>query len=227
MRWMIRRHANGFLQPTHISCIMEKKQLIGALEAALFVSGEPVALARLEKILDLTATELAELVEMLREKLEHDDASGLQLIRHAQSLALATKGTYASLMEQMTKATLQETLSRAALEVLAIIAYRSPIARSDIEAIRGVNCNFTLRNLLLRDLIERIGNPEDSRGYLYQPTFKFLQSLGISSIEALPDFETLKDDERLLRLIEQEKAVAQSEPSADADADASTRSPSA
>lgn len=206
---------------------MEKKQLIGALEAALFVSGEPVALARLEKILDLTATELAELVEMLREKLEHDDASGLQLIRHAQSLALATKGTYASLMEQMTKATLQETLSRAALEVLAIIAYRSPIARSDIEAIRGVNCNFTLRNLLLRDLIERIGNPEDSRGYLYQPTFKFLQSLGISSIEALPDFETLKDDERLLRLIEQEKAVAQSEPSADADADASTRSPSA
>ena len=132
---------------------MEKKQLIGALEAALFVSGEPVALARLEKILDLTATELAELVEMLREKLEHDDASGLQLIRHAQSLALATKGTYASLMEQMTKATLQETLSRAALEVLAIIAYRSPIARSDIEAIRGVNCNFTLRNLLLRDLI--------------------------------------------------------------------------
>ncbi|MBP7811740.1 MAG: SMC-Scp complex subunit ScpB [Candidatus Moranbacteria bacterium] len=203
---------------------MEKQQLIGALEAALFVSGEPVALSRLERILDLTATELALLVESLREKLERDEASGLQLTQHAKSLALVTKGSYASLMEQMTKAALQETLSRAALEVLAIIAYRAPIARSDIEAIRGVNCNFTLRNLLLRDLIERIGNPDDSRGYLYQPTFKFLQSLGISSIEALPDFETLKNDERLLRLIEQEKAVASSE--SDADIDVSTHSPS-
>lgn len=189
---------------------MEKKQLIGALEAALFVSGEPVTLDRLEKVLGLTATELSELTTSLQEKLEHDESSGLQLIRHARGLSLVTKGLYAPFMEQLTKAAIQETLSRAALEVLAIIAYRAPIARSDIEAIRGVNCSFTLRNLLLRDLIERIGNPEDSRGYLYQPTFKFLQSLGISSVADLPDFETLKDDERLLRLIAEEKAMVQS-----------------
>lgn len=189
---------------------MEKKQLIGALEAALFVSGEPVTLDRLEKVLGLTATELSALTTSLQEKLEHDESSGLQLIRHARGLSLVTKGLYAPFMEQLTKAAIQETLSRAALEVLAIIAYRAPIARSDIEAIRGVNCSFTLRNLLLRDLIERIGNPEDSRGYLYQPTFKFLQSLGISSVADLPDFETLKDDERLLRLIAEEKAMVQS-----------------
>ena len=189
---------------------MEKKQLIGALEAALFVSGEPVTLDRLEKVLGLTATELSELTTSLQEKLEHDESSGLQLIRHARGLSLVTKGLYAPFMEQLTKAAIQETLSRAALEVLAIIAYRAPIARSDIEAIRGVNCSFTLRNLLLRDLIERIGNPEDSRGYLYQPTFKFLQSLGISSVADLPDFESLKDDERLLRLIAEEKAMVQS-----------------
>ena len=186
---------------------MEKKQLVGALEAALFVSGEPVALVRLEKILDITTTELAELVNVLREKLEHDEASGLQLVQHAGSLVLATKGLYAPFVEQLTKAALQETLSRAALEVLAIISYRAPIARSEIEAIRGVNCSFTLHNLLLRDLIERIGNPQESRGYLYQPTFKFLQSLGIASVSDLPDFETLKNDERLLQLIEQEKSV--------------------
>ncbi|MBP6889444.1 MAG: SMC-Scp complex subunit ScpB [Candidatus Moranbacteria bacterium] len=190
---------------------MEKKQLIGALEAALFVSGEPVALVRLEKILDTTPTELAELLTALQEKLEHDESSGLRVIQHAGGVSLVTKGVFAPFMEQMTKAALQETLSRAALEVLAIIAYRAPIARSEIEAIRGVNCSFTLRNLLLRDLIERIGNPQDSRGYLYQPTFKFLQSLGISSIVDLPDFETLKNDERLLRLIEQEKELTQSE----------------
>lgn len=196
---------------------MEKKQLIGALEAALFVSGEPVTLDRLERVLGLTATELSELTTSLQEKLEHDESSGLQLIRHARGLSLVTKGSYAPFMEQLTKAAIQETLSRAALEVLAIIAYRAPIARSDIEAIRGVNCSFTLRNLLLRDLIERIGNPEDSRGYLYQPTFKFLQSLGISSVADLPDFETLKDDERLLRLIAEEKSMAQSEQPKDTD----------
>jgi segregation and condensation protein B len=199
------------------SFTMEKKQLIGALEAALFVSGEPVALNHLEKVLDITETELSELVVALQEKLEHDGSSGLQVIRHAGGLSLVTKGLFAPFMEQLTKAALQETLSRAALEVLAIISYRAPVSRADIEAIRGVNCSFTLRNLLLRDLIERIGNPEDSRGYLYQPTFKFLQSLGISSVTALPDFETLKDDERLLRLIEEEKALMPSEQSKETD----------
>ena len=182
----------------------EKNQYMGALEAILFVSGEPVSMARLEKTLDVTTTELTELITGVQERLEHDDASGLQIILHNKSVSLATKSIHASCIEQLTKAALTETLSRAALEVLAIIAYRAPIAKTDIEVIRGVNCSFTLRNLLLRDLIERKGNPNDSRGYLYQPTFKFLQSLGLSSIEALPDFEVLKNDTRLKKLAEEE-----------------------
>ena len=181
---------------------MEKKSLIGALEAILFVSGEPLSFVKIEKTLDVTPTERTELVQALQEKFENDEAAGLQVIIHNKSLSLATKSLYAETIEQLTKAALQENLSRAALEVLAIIAYRAPIARVEIEAIRGVNCSFTLRNLLLRDLIERTGNPEDSRGYLYQPTFKFLQSLGLSSVTALPDFETLRNDERLKQLME-------------------------
>lgn len=181
---------------------MEKKSLIGALEAILFVSGEPLSFMKIEKTLDVTPTERTELVQALQEKFENDEAAGLQVIIHNKSLSLATKSLYAETIEQLTKAALQENLSRAALEVLAIIAYRAPIARVEIEAIRGVNCSFTLRNLLLRDLIERTGNPEDSRGYLYQPTFKFLQSLGLSSVAALPDFETLRNDERLKQLME-------------------------
>lgn len=182
----------------------DKKQLMGALEAVLFVSGEPVSFTRIEKTLDVTATELAELLAALQEKLAHDDSAGLQVITHHQNVSLATKSLHAGLIEQLTKAALQENLSRAALEVLAIIAYRAPIARVEIEAIRGVNCSFTLRNLLLRDLIERIGNPTDSRGYLYQPTFKFLQSLGLSSIGELPDFETLRNDDRLKQMLADE-----------------------
>lgn len=188
-----------------VSSEKNKKQLIGALEAVLFVSGEPLSFARIEKTLDITATELSELLAALQEKLAHDESAGLQVIMHNKSVSLATKSLHAGLIEQLTKAALQENLSRAALEVLSIIAYRAPIARVEIEAIRGVNCSFTLRNLLLRDLIERTGNPNDSRGYLYQPTFKFLQSLGLSSISELPDFETLRNDDRLKQMLATEK----------------------
>lgn len=188
-----------------VSSEKNKKQLIGALEAVLFVSGEPLSFARIEKTLDITATELSELLAVLQEKLAHDESAGLQVIMHNKSVSLATKSLHAGLIEQLTKAALQENLSRAALEVLSIIAYRAPIARVEIEAIRGVNCSFTLRNLLLRDLIERTGNPNDSRGYLYQPTFKFLQSLGLSSISELPDFETLRNDDRLKQMLATEK----------------------
>lgn len=186
------------------SAPLEKKQLIGALEALLFVSGEPLSLARIEKTLEVTPTELAELLVTLKDKLAHDETSGLQIIEHQKSVALATKSLHAPLIEQLTKAAIQENLSRAALEVLSIIAYRAPIARGDIEVIRGVNCSFTLRNLLLRDLIERIGNPQDSRGYLYQPTFKFLQSLGLATLQELPDFETLRNDDRLKHMLASE-----------------------
>lgn len=199
-----------------------REQLIGALEAVLFVSGEPLSFARIEKTLDVTATELGLLLEALREKLAHDDATGLQVIVHNKSVSLATKSLHAGLIEQLTKAALQENLSRAALEVLAIIAYRAPIARVEIEAIRGVNCSFTLRNLLLRDLIERIGNPTDSRGYLYQPTFKFLQSLGLSSIGELPDFETLRNDDRLKQMLADETGGTEAAIADTPDAAAST-----
>ena len=93
---------------------------------------------------------------------------------------------------------MQESLSKAALEVLAVIAYRGPIARAEIEAVRGVNCSVTVRNLLMRGLIDRYENADDSRGYLYSVSFPFLRELGLSSVAELPDYETLTHDERLL-----------------------------
>ncbi len=192
---------------------VEKKQLMGALEASLFVSGEPIECVRLEKILDITATELTVLIEALREKLERDGAAGLQVLVHDGRVALATKGEYASILEQLTRAAREENLSRAALEVLAIIAYRAPITRAEIEAIRGVNCSFTVRNLLLRALIERVSGTQEHQGFLYQPTFQFLQSLGLTSVADLPDFATLREDDRLLQLLEKEAPAAPGETS--------------
>jgi segregation and condensation protein B len=117
---------------------------------------------------------------------------------------MATKPENAAHVEAFTKSALTESLSKAALEVLAIIAYRAPVTRAEIDAIRGVNCSFTLRNLLLRGLIEREGNPDDSRGYIYRPAFRFLEVLGLSKTSELPDFEALSQDERLTMILEQE-----------------------
>lgn len=179
---------------------------IAALEALLFVSGEPLALKRLEGLLKLNAVELKATLKTLKDRYETDATSGLMLIEHREQVELATKKEHLHLIETFTKSFLQESLSKAALEVLAIIAYRSPIARSSIEAIRGVNCSFTLRNLLLRGLIEREENPEDAREYVYYPSFALLEKLGLSSQESLPDYATLAHDERLEALTRAESS---------------------
>jgi len=87
------------------------------------------------------------------------------------------------------------------LEVLSIVAYRGPISRMDVEAIRGVNCSFTLRSLLMRGLLERIDNPADNRSYLYKISFDFLKKMGVESVEKLPDFENLSKDDRIDSII--------------------------
>lgn len=191
---------------------MQTDTLLSMLESLLFVSGEPVSFDRLAKILDVSEAEIRLVLDRLSDRYQHDAASGLMLIRNDQTVLLATKSENAPALEILTKSTLQESMSKAALEVLAIIAYRAPISRAEIDAIRGVNCSFTLRNLLLRDLISREGSPSDHRGYLYQPTLRFLQVLGLSHVSELPSHETLSQDERLRMILEEgEGAVPEGE----------------
>lgn len=182
--------------------------LLSSLESILFVSGDPVPLARLTKVLKVTEAVVSETVTELAKRYAEDPESGLMVIRDGQAILLASKPENAPVIEALTKSTREENLSKAALEVLAIVAYRAPVSRAEIDAIRGVNCSFTLRNLLLRDLITREGNPSDNRGYLYRPTLRFLQSIGLGQIEELPDYPVLSEDERLRVILEQETAEA-------------------
>ncbi|MBP9697844.1 MAG: SMC-Scp complex subunit ScpB [Candidatus Moranbacteria bacterium] len=184
---------------------------LSVLESLLFVSGEPVSVSRIAKILEIPEEEVRTALDQLAQKYGEDTERGLMLVRDDKTALLATKPENASVVESLTKSTLQENMSKAALEVLAIIAYRAPIARVEIDAIRGVNCSFTLRNLLLRDLISREGNPSDSRGYLYRPTLHFLQVLGIEKVSELPQYEALSQDERLRMILEQEAGAAPEE----------------
>lgn len=181
---------------------MAELSLHQQIEALLFVSGEPLEKTHLAKVLERTKVEIGTALEELRDKYQNDPMSGLMLLEHDESAELVTRSECSQVVTTFTKATLQEDLSKAALEVLAIVAYRSPITRAEIESIRGVNCSFTLRNLLLRGLLDRFDNPEDTREYLYRPTVALLEKLGLGRIEDLPQYQELSQDERLTAVLE-------------------------
>jgi len=173
---------------------MEK--IKSAIESILFVSGEPVNVSRIAKITGTDKPTVENAVMLLQN--EYASAGrGIIIIRKENEIQMATNPENAEMVEGIIKSELQEGLSRAALEVLSIVAYRGPISRLNIEAIRGVNSTFTLRNLLIRGLLERIENPKDNRGYLYKISFDFLKKLGLDGIEKLPEYETLSKDERV------------------------------
>lgn len=180
-----------------------KPELLSELETLLFAVGAPLSIDQLAKTLDTDAETIESLLEILRTRYALPE-SGLMIIRLGEKVQLGTKASNTKIIERMKEAELEDGLSRASLETLAVIAYRAPVTRADIDAIRGVNSNFTLRHLLIRGLIERQGNPLDARGYIYRPTFDFLKTLGLEKLTDLPDYEMLSRDERLASLLSDE-----------------------
>ena len=187
-------------------------KIISQLETLLFASGDSQDINRLAKILDTTTDGVHMALEALETRY-HLPESGLTIIRLGEKVQLGTKGENASVIERLREGELRETLSRATLETLAVIAYRAPVTRADIDAIRGVNSNFTLRHLLIRGLIEREGNPSDARGYIYRPSLEFLKTIGVEQISDLPEYDTLSSNERLANLLSENAATGDESPS--------------
>lgn len=174
-------------------------ELIGALEAVLFVSGEPIKKSALAAILKIDEN----LVDALAEKLDgllKGRESGLRLITAPEGFQMVTSEKYCETIESFLKSGIREQLSSAAAETLAIVAYRGPISRAKIEAIRGVNCSFSLRLLSIRGLIDRKASENDSRVFLYNVNADFLRHLGVSKIEDLPEYEKFRQHEGMLQL---------------------------
>lgn len=180
---------------------MEKDVIKSIIESLTFVSGDPVKVSRIMKILNLSKEEVFEAVHML-EKEYSQQKRGLMLLVKGDEIQMVSNPENAPYIEQLVKGELQDSLSNAALEVLSIIAYKGPIAKTEIEAIRGVNCSYTVRNLLMRGLIERNDNPKDQRGFVYVVSFEFLKKLGISKVENLPQYDILSKDERIDSVVE-------------------------
>lgn len=182
---------------------MESEKLQSIIESLLFVSGEPVKKTKLMKITNSTVEEMEAVLETLRQKYAQQE-SGLMLLIRGAEVQLATRAENVEFVEQMVKNELADSLSAAALEVLSIIAYRGPISKPEIEAIRGVNCNYTVRGLLMRGLIVRLDNPNDARGWVYEIAFDFLKKMGIESVEKLPQYAILSKDARVDDVINKE-----------------------
>ncbi len=166
--------------------------LKSAIESILFIQGEPLAISRLAKIIGAPKRDvesaLAELQEEYRER-------GIQLIANGDEWQFATNPANKAVVERFFSGEFSEELSRAGLEVVSIIAYKGPITRARIEYIRGVDSSFTLRNLLMRGLVLREENPEDRRSYLYRVSSDFLKHVGLTRLEDLPHYESLRQQE--------------------------------
>lgn len=178
---------------------MDQDKLKSVIESVLFISGDPVKISRIAKITGAPHPEIENALMVLQG--EYSGERGMIIIKKEDEAQMATNPENASFTSDLVKSEIQEGLSRAALEVLAVVAYKGPISRVDIDAIRGVNSAFTLRSLMIRGLLERTDN-KDSRGYLYNISFDFLKKLGIDSVEKLPDWENLSKDERVESIID-------------------------
>jgi len=170
--------------------------LSAQLEALLFWKGEPVTHKRVAEILKVTNPSLTvEALNLAITELETVLASrggGLVLVQKDDELMLGTAPAAAPLIEQLTKDELTRDLGKAGLETLAIVLYKGPISRREIDNIRGVNSTFILRNLLIRGLVEKVTSPEDQRAFLYKPTMQLITFMGITKPEELPEYEAMR-----------------------------------
>ncbi|CAM3178261.1 SMC-Scp complex subunit ScpB [Saccharomonospora xinjiangensis] len=164
--------------------------LASALEALLLVVDSPVNEESLAGALDQPVDRVTEMLRTMAEDLA-DRASGMDLRRVAEGWRLYTRETYAPFVEKLLLDGQRSKLTRAALETLAVVAYRQPVTRSRIAAVRGVNVDGVVRTLLARGLIEESGTDPETGGTLYVTTELFLERLGLSSLADLPPIAPL------------------------------------
>lgn len=171
---------------------------LATIEALLFVAGDDgLTLEELSKLTNQPLETMERLVEKLEEKYRTDQESGLLLLETASQFQIVTKKEYAAYIKRYAQSPFSQTLSRALLETLAIIAYKQPITRVEIEEIRGVQVAGNLQKLKTRQLIEEAGRlDKPGRPLLYATTPFFLDYFGINSLEELPELSDTaeKDD---------------------------------
>ena len=165
------------------------ENLSAIIEAILFVSGDPVRVDALAHAMNLTVSELNEALAALGDHLALENR-GIQLNRSGETVFLSICPKYAPQVEAFLQPLQKQPLSQAVLETLSIIAYRQPVTKGDIEAVRGVKCDYSVQSLLNKGFIEECGRRETlGRPILYATTDKFLQHFGMETLADLPNVD--------------------------------------
>ncbi len=173
---------------------MDSDFLLGLFESVLFASGDPVNLKEFYRILpEQTADEFEKQLPMIIESI-NSRIGGLEIVAVGGGYQLVTRPTFASYIQRLNTVQTKRKLSRAACEVLAIIAYRQPITQPEIDYIRGVDCSGVIHNLIEKKLIDIIGKKNaPGHPHLYGTTDKFLTQFGLKDLDALPELHILEE----------------------------------
>ncbi|MDP8212512.1 MAG: SMC-Scp complex subunit ScpB [Candidatus Zapsychrus exili] len=182
----------------------------GAIEALMFVNEKSITLDQFKKVIKtVTPSEIKKTIKVLQDEYEQKNA-GMTIVEIAGGYQMLSNSSYASYIKDFYKTKHKEKLSKPALEALAIISYKQPVTRSDIENIRSVNSDGVVVNLLDKELIKIVGRKDvPGKPYLYGTTRQFLEYFGLKSLEDLPKLEEFSDllpeEEKDLTNIEEPK----------------------
>ena len=160
--------------------------LKGRIEAILFVAGEAVSIRDMAKALQIEEKELKTALKEIGSEYDYEQR-GFMLKRFGDKVQLATRPLYSEDVLRLLQPVQQQSLSQAAMETLAVVAYKQPVTRAEVEQIRGVKCDYSLQSLMMKGLIQEAGRKDTiGRPILYATTDTFLSHFGIQGLEDLP-----------------------------------------
>lgn len=169
---------------------------ISQLEAVLFVVGdEGIGLEELSYLLEEPTASIYQFIQTLNQNYQDNENSSLNILEVGNHFFLTTKKEFASLLKKYAQSPMSNRLSQAALETLAIVAYKQPITRSEVDEIRGVQSAGSVQKLAARQLIEEKGRVEGpGRAILYGTTEYFMDYFGLKDLEELPDIQSMEEE---------------------------------
>ncbi len=170
--------------------------LSGRIEAILFVAGEPVRVEELAKALNVTVRQVENEINKLRDEYDFHQR-GFTLKRFGHQVQLATRALYATDVVHLLQPVQKQSLTQAAMETLAVIAYKQPVTRAEVEQVRGVKCDYSIQSLTKKELIMEVGRKETlGRPILYGTTENFLAHFGLSTLGDLPPMPEVPTEEK-------------------------------
>lgn len=179
------------------------QQLQNKIESLLFLDSKPLTLKKLAHACGVTEAEVEDAVNQLQ-SLYDQRGGGVMVIKEGKNVQLMTAPQQSDFVRDYLKQEEIGELTRPSLETLTIITYRGPVAKSEVELIRGVNCSLILRNLMIRGLVEQVGET-DSESPVYRVTLEFLRSLGVNKASDLPNYKDLNENVHLEELLQNRK----------------------